>query len=156
MCNESFWCPITIIATNESTAATTTTATIRPTIIAAISIWRGNAEYGYAILASHSGIVSRMCRTEISCYIYIFLGDRHRLAYKYITAYLSSHDRLLIFVHHLQCLAECIFNETGILKDRVLQTDVAINQAKTLLQQSEQDWIPAFETSIKSCKEFGT
>lgn len=62
---------------------------------------------------------------------------------------------MLIIVHSLQCLAECIFNESGILKDRVLQPDVAINQAKGLLQQSEQEWIPAFETSIKSCKEFG-
>lgn len=160
MRNESVWCStITIFAINESATTTSTTATtirptIRPTIVAAIPIWRGNAKFGYAILASHSGIVSRTCRTEISCYI--FVGDRRHLAHKYITAYLCSCNPLLIFLHHLQCLAECIFNETGILKDRVLQADVAVSQAKTLLQQTEQDWIPAFEASIKSCKEFST
>lgn len=55
---------------------------------------------------------------------------------------------------HFQCLSECIFNETGIMKDRVFRPEVTLELAKKALGPN-QTWMPVVEDAVQTCNEHG-
>lgn len=55
----------------------------------------------------------------------------------------------------LQCLAECIFNETGIMKERMFHPEVTIDLAKKALGP-KQNWVPVVEDAVNVCNEHGS
>lgn len=55
---------------------------------------------------------------------------------------------------HFQCVAECILNETGIMKDRMFQPNIASELAKKALGPKSV-WTPIVEDALKTCKDHG-
>lgn len=55
-----------------------------------------------------------------------------------------------------QCVTECIFNETGMMKDRVFHPEVALELAKKALGPKGESWMPVVEDAVKTCNEHGS